>query len=1281
MVKNRKLFVTIILILSSLIFFFLFLNRGFVVYADETPTEEEILADLFSSTNTYNISANNINLSAGTEIAENDQTKYSYNGYNYSAQQKVLTYNMSATNGNMVSDTAQITVLTHGLGGKASDWSNNYSSSGDNIEFTTSEYSLIYEYYKKYGSNLQVAFAKIKNDYHDYDLKDLTTLTISALSPNSNNTTEVYNTTVAAPNLEIDLDKHLLVVFEAEDSLASNDNMYFQFNYVLSKIAETYKEAEANHKLPKFNLIGHSRGGITNLQYALDHPDMVERLISIGTPYNGSTTALLFGSLFMGENSDALHDIVTSSKYNTYKTRWNSNLNLYGDIYATAIGAYGSLAFLGELVHFDYSNHINTAGAIGIDAAITAIALTKALIDCSIGFIANIGKYILSQALYKIFPDSYVTNLIEVLCCELVYDESIISFRNDILVDLNSQHATGYKNFFRKTRKFTSIGYNTANFVNVAQKQVPVIHNLETRDQKIMNLVMNAINTNYDVGFIIDQEDGKAIITHIEPITTNVVNGLNTWVVPSTVIGNGVTYTVKGISDEAFKEKLDDANVQKIIINNISYIGREAFADNYSLQEIVLNGISATAEIGEGVFDNCTSLRNVVFNNVTMTSVPTRFFNNCNHLQSISLPNTIKQIGSGAFSNCSMLSTVSGGNVEYLENGAFSCCCSLPQIPWSTTLKRIGNDSFANCTSLLSISLPDTITYIGDNAFSNCTVLSGITLPSDLTYLGEGAFRNCTSIRSITLPSGVTSINAYTFDGCTSLSGTVNLQNITYIGDYAFSNCAVLSNITLPSGLTYLGEGAFRNCESIVSIALPSRLTEINSYTFDGCTSLSGTVNLQNITYIGDYAFRNCNVNIWFGFLSSLTHIGAYAFYNNDSITSVIIPEGVDSVGDYAFAECDHLYFMAFNNPGINLYMYVDLVFENCRSISQILFENELLAQYHINHTYIQNLREKIAFTYPLTWTLITDAPSSLYNAYFTGYTFSQVIYMHMYDESHLPTIPANTGIIFFTCGTELYPSLFMTEFMEFYDYPIVIISPYLRHDEIDYNDYIPILSKDMFSTGYKIGSIMKDENEYAIEHIDDVGGFFPIIAMEDYKNNLAFLMGISCGLTVPVQVISSPDDLNVGTFQPDWSLIENWACVGFGTYSHDMIDGLLNHALVTVGYSNIYLFSTSESYISAMSDTYDNTYLIKDKQFNLTQIACSFFFDEELVENFYYDMQFNDYDGFLEPELMYDVWYPLWNLYLGYQFDEDSYADFYDFASNIVLVEQILISGNDISE
>ena len=58
---------------------------------------------------------------------------------------------------------------------------------------------------------------------------------------------------------------------------------------MLSKIVYDVKFLNGG-ELPKINLIGHSRGGLTNLQYALDHPDLVAGLYSMGTPYFGTDT-------------------------------------------------------------------------------------------------------------------------------------------------------------------------------------------------------------------------------------------------------------------------------------------------------------------------------------------------------------------------------------------------------------------------------------------------------------------------------------------------------------------------------------------------------------------------------------------------------------------------------------------------------------------------------------------------------------------------------------------------------------------------------------------------------------------------------------------------------------------------------------------------------------------------------------------------------------------------------------------------------------------------------
>lgn len=81
-----------------------------------------------------------------------------------------------------------------------------------------------------------------------------------------------------------DISKHIIVIFDSYDAYESNDNIYYQFNYMLSSIIYDVKILNGGI-LTKINLIGHSRGGLTNLQYALDHPDLVDSLISIDTPY------------------------------------------------------------------------------------------------------------------------------------------------------------------------------------------------------------------------------------------------------------------------------------------------------------------------------------------------------------------------------------------------------------------------------------------------------------------------------------------------------------------------------------------------------------------------------------------------------------------------------------------------------------------------------------------------------------------------------------------------------------------------------------------------------------------------------------------------------------------------------------------------------------------------------------------------------------------------------------------------------------------------------------
>lgn len=89
-----------------------------------------------------------------------------------------------------------------------------------------------------------------------------------------------------------DVNKHIIIIFEAtydreNKQISGTDNynnyVYEEFNYMLSKIV--YDVKYLSGRLPKINLIGHSRGGITNLQYALDHPDLVYNQAHILQPF------------------------------------------------------------------------------------------------------------------------------------------------------------------------------------------------------------------------------------------------------------------------------------------------------------------------------------------------------------------------------------------------------------------------------------------------------------------------------------------------------------------------------------------------------------------------------------------------------------------------------------------------------------------------------------------------------------------------------------------------------------------------------------------------------------------------------------------------------------------------------------------------------------------------------------------------------------------------------------------------------------------------------------
>ncbi len=200
----------------------------------------------------------------------NETNKYDYHGLQEKNSER---YYMDKRNDNIVSEKEPlITVLTHGLNGNASHWSNKSGS------FCYVKDSLIDRLSSICDCNVYVV--KV-TDFKQLEIYDFTEIHNQARSTQINLRYDTNNKSIKKDHIT-DISKHSIVIFEAtrDAKNGTNDEVYTEFNYAISRIVYDVKKLN-NDVLPKINLIGHSRGGITNMQYALDHPDLVDSIYSL----------------------------------------------------------------------------------------------------------------------------------------------------------------------------------------------------------------------------------------------------------------------------------------------------------------------------------------------------------------------------------------------------------------------------------------------------------------------------------------------------------------------------------------------------------------------------------------------------------------------------------------------------------------------------------------------------------------------------------------------------------------------------------------------------------------------------------------------------------------------------------------------------------------------------------------------------------------------------------------------------------------------------------------
>ena len=365
-----------------------------------------------------------------------------------------FTFDKNNKNDNVVEESPSVTFFTHGLSGTAADLSRD--TRYEKNTFGYSESSILNALHNKVDSNIYLFKFTNSFNYEIYKIEGDTSYTFTKI------------------NHITDASKHSLVCFNGYNTSDSNDYVYSQFNIMASVVLSDLKEAKSG-VLPKVNLIGHSRGGLTNLQYALDHPDLVDSIYSLNSPYFGTTIATIDYNLTTGEplvDNPGIESIQSVDTYMTYYNRWNDNYEtLYKNIKCHAIGMYQNLELaLYQLFYSIISNiSFNEATDYIIYSYLAVIAKMAHAAIHVIEWSKGFTRYMANQE---------GKNALDKLISELYFDKTGEVLEFDGLVDLDSQLAKkdnySYKGFNRLCYKLTII--ENRKYSNTARGGIAVTH-------------------------------------------------------------------------------------------------------------------------------------------------------------------------------------------------------------------------------------------------------------------------------------------------------------------------------------------------------------------------------------------------------------------------------------------------------------------------------------------------------------------------------------------------------------------------------------------------------------------------------------------------------------------------------------------------------------------------------------------------------------------------------------------------------------------------------------
>lgn len=194
----------------------------------------------------------------------------------------------------------------------------------------------------------------------------------------------------------------------------------------------------------------------------------------------------------------------------------------------------------------------------------------------------------------------------------------------------------------------------------------------------------------------------------------------------------------------------------------ITAIGNSAFKSDTALTEIP--DLSQVTSIGDRAFYGCSALKTVDLHSVTTMEYGA--FQGCDALSGeINLSN-LEEIPGHAFCyDPNITSVITCPTLRSIGDWAF-IWADISTISLPETLKSIGTYTFYKASLSGTVALPDSLTQLGASAFSGCEKVEAIQIGSGLTDIPKDAFDGCKP-KTITVNNRREDVHIPKIDGVT----------------------------------------------------------------------------------------------------------------------------------------------------------------------------------------------------------------------------------------------------------------------------------------------------------------------------------------------------------------------------------------------------------------------------------------------------------------------------------------------------------------------------------